>query len=130
MCPLPGPSPAKRVDRRWPEVRPARACALQVHITLNKNSVPGDKSAITPGGMRIGTPAMTTRGFVEKDFVRVADLIDRAIGIAKDLKATTPAPSKMKEFRAYLADQTSREDIQALKAEVLEFSSAFPMPGN
>ncbi len=46
-------------------------------ITLNKNSVPGDKSAIIPGGVRIGTPALTTRGFKEDDFVRVADFLDR-----------------------------------------------------
>lgn len=42
-----------------------------VHITLNKNSVPGDQSAIVPGGIRIGTPALTTRGFTEEDFVQV-----------------------------------------------------------
>lgn len=46
-------------------------------ITVNKNSVPGDKSAIIPGGVRIGTPALTTRGFKEDDFVRVADFLDR-----------------------------------------------------
>ncbi len=46
-------------------------------MTLNKNSVPGDKSAMVPGGVRIGSPAMTTRGMVEEDFVKVADLIDR-----------------------------------------------------
>ena len=46
-------------------------------ITLNKNSVPGDKSAVVPGGVRIGSPALTTRGFVERDFVRVADFLDR-----------------------------------------------------
>ena len=46
-------------------------------ITVNKNSVPGDKSAIIPGGVRIGTPALTTRGFKEEDFVKVADLLDR-----------------------------------------------------
>lgn len=38
-------------------------------IALNKNTVPGDKSAFIPGGIRIGTPALTSRGFVEQDFV-------------------------------------------------------------
>lgn len=47
------------------------------HVTLNKNAVPGDKSAMVPGGIRVGTPAMTTRGFKEDDFRRVADIIDR-----------------------------------------------------
>ena len=48
-----------------------------VSITLNKNSVPGDKSALVPGGVRLGTPAMTTRGLKEEEFVKVADFIDR-----------------------------------------------------
>lgn len=48
-----------------------------VHITLNKNSVPGDKSAVVPGGIRVGSPALTTRGFNEQDFVKVADFIHR-----------------------------------------------------
>lgn len=38
-----------------------------IHITLNKNTIIGDKSAVTPGGVRIGTPAITTRGYDEAD---------------------------------------------------------------
>ena len=52
--------------------------------TLNKNSVPGDKSAMVPGGIRIGTPALTTRGFGEAEFEQVAEFIHRAVEIAKD----------------------------------------------
>lgn len=40
-------------------------------ISLNKNTCPGDKSAMTPGGLRLGAPALTSRGFVEKDFEQV-----------------------------------------------------------
>jgi glycine hydroxymethyltransferase len=43
-----------------------KACD-EVHITLNKNTIIGDKSAVTPGGVRIGTPAVTTRGYKEAD---------------------------------------------------------------
>jgi hypothetical protein len=53
----------------------------EVSITLNKNSVPGDKSAIVPGGIRIGTPALTTRGFKEAEFVNVADFIHRGVQV-------------------------------------------------
>lgn len=53
----------------------------EVSITLNKNSVPGDKSAIIPGGIRVGTPALTTRGFKEQDFVKVADFLHRAVQV-------------------------------------------------
>ena len=47
------------------------------HIAANKNTVPGDKSALVPGGLRMGAPALTTRGFTERDFVQVAEFVDR-----------------------------------------------------
>lgn len=101
-----------------------------VSITLNKNSVPGDKSAMVPGGMRIGTPALTTRGFKEDEFVQVADFIDRAVKIAKDCQAKTPAPGKLKEFKAYMASEgEQRQDIAQLRQEVEALATSFPMPG-
>jgi glycine hydroxymethyltransferase len=59
-----------------------KACD-EVHITLNKNTVIGDKSAITPGGVRIGTPAVTTRGYKEADMTHVAEFLDKLITISK-----------------------------------------------
>lgn len=101
-----------------------------VSITLNKNSVPGDKSAMNPGGIRIGTPALTTRGFDEDDFRRVGDLIHRGIEIAQACKAATPAPGKLADFKAYMASEgEAREDIKALREEVEGFAGGFPMPG-
>ena len=97
-------------------------------ITLNKNSVPGDKSAIVPGGIRIGSPALTTRGFTEEDFVKVANLIDRGISIAIDLKARTPEPGKLKDFKAFLASNSFPE-IEQLQKDVNDFALSFPMPG-
>jgi glycine/serine hydroxymethyltransferase len=49
-----------------------------VHISLNKNAIVGDKSAAVPGGVRLGTPAMTTRGLGESDFEEVAELLHQA----------------------------------------------------
>ncbi|KAL4452492.1 hypothetical protein ABPG75_008154 [Micractinium tetrahymenae] len=101
-----------------------------VHITLNKNSVPGDQSAVVPGGIRIGTPALTTRGFREADFVKVADFLHRGIQIAQDCKAQTPAPGKLKEYGAYLAAEgAARQDVQQLAQEVHDFACSFGMPG-
>ena len=101
-----------------------------VSITLNKNSVPGDKSAMNPGGIRIGTPALTTRGFDEDDFRRVGDLIHRGIQIAQECKDATPAPGKLADFRAYMASEgEARQDIAALRDEVEAFAGSFPMPG-
>lgn len=38
------------------------------NLTCNKNTIPGDKSAVNPSGLRLGAPAMTSRGFLENDF--------------------------------------------------------------
>lgn len=56
-----------------------------VHITLNKNTIIGDKSALTPGGIRIGTPAMTSRGYLEKDFREVGRYIDEVFKISLNI---------------------------------------------
>ncbi|MBL6819822.1 MAG: serine hydroxymethyltransferase [SAR86 cluster bacterium] len=51
-----------------------------VNITVNKNSIPNDpQSPFVTSGIRIGTPAMTTRGFAEQEAIEVADLICDAI---------------------------------------------------
>jgi glycine/serine hydroxymethyltransferase len=51
------------------------------HIAANKNTVPGDVSAMVPGGLRMGSPALTSRGFIEKDFEQVAEFVHRAVQI-------------------------------------------------
>lgn len=57
----------------------------KAHITLNKNSVPyDDKSPFVTSGIRIGVPAVTTRGFVENDMQFIADSIDKVLMNADD----------------------------------------------
>ncbi|MDQ2657178.1 MAG: serine hydroxymethyltransferase [Bacteroidota bacterium] len=58
----------------------AEEALIQADITINKNMVPFDtQSPFVTSGMRIGTPAVTTRGMVEKDLLKVVDLIDEAL---------------------------------------------------
>lgn len=71
-------------------------------ITVNKNMVPfDDKTAMTTSGMRVGTAAMTTRGLVEKDMVRIVDLIDDVL--MNHDKATTIAAVKQ-EINTWMQD--------------------------
>jgi len=95
-----------------------------VCITLNKNCVPGDRSAVTPGGVRIGAPALTTRKMVESDFEQIADFLMATLEIA--LKIQEKSGPKLKDFVAMLEDN---EDILALRADVNKFATKFPMPG-
>ena len=47
----------------------------EISIAVNKNTCPGDKSALRPSGLRLGTPALTSRGLKKEDFVTVAEFI-------------------------------------------------------
>jgi glycine hydroxymethyltransferase len=98
------------------------------HIAANKNTVPGDVSAMVPGGVRMGTPALTTRGFVDEDFVKVADLFDRAVKIA--IKVKKEIGGKLKDFRnAVDNNSTYTSEIDALRKEVEDFAKEFPTIG-
>merc|ERR1711920_855271 len=57
-----------------------------VSVTTNKNTIHGDVSAINPGGVRLGTPALTTRGLKENDFIKIADFLHRGFMIAVQVK--------------------------------------------
>merc|ERR1712216_875188 len=97
------------------------------HIACNKNTVPGYKSAMVPGGLRLGTPALTTRGFTEKDFEQVAEFIVRGIKIAQDVKSKSEG-TKLKDFRAALESKEWPELTQLTK-DVEEFATQFPTIG-
>ena len=100
----------------------------QVNIACNKNAVPGDKSALTPGGIRIGAPAMSSRGMGEEDFKKIASYIDRCIGIVKDVQSKLPKEAnKQKDFKAKVASGEV-EEINAMKKEISEWASTFPLP--
>lgn len=106
-------------------------------ITTNKNSISGDTSALNPGGVRLGTPALTTRGFQEADFEMVAEFLHRGFGIALrvqeiarlEMEAAGGVKVLLKDFRRVLS--TNDEilvQIESLRRDVNEFASCFEMP--
>lgn len=97
-------------------------------ISVNKNSVFGDKSAVNPGGIRLGTPAMTTRGATTKEFALVAQLLHRAVLLAKRVQAGI-SDEKLASFVAALEGADVKAEIEALRREVHTFSSALALPG-
>lgn len=93
-------------------------------ITLNKNSVYGDKSSISPGGVRVGTPALTTRGFKEADFERVGEFLHRAVQIA--MRIQSKSGKLLADFQAVAEQDT---EIVQLREQVEAFAKQFPIPG-
>ena len=95
------------------DLRPKNATGKEVQIacdkariTLNKNMIPFDpEKPFVTSGIRVGTPAVTTRGMKEAEMLRIADFIDRAV-----------------------ANRADDAALAALGEEVREFTKAFPMP--
>ena len=95
------------------DLRPKNATGKEVQIacdkariTLNKNMIPFDpEKPFVTSGIRVGTPAVTTRGMKEAEMLRIADFIDRAV-----------------------ANRADDAALAALGDEVREFTKAFPMP--
>ncbi len=78
-----------------------------VNISINKNMIPYDpRKPLDPSGIRLGTPALTTRGMKEKEIEKVADLIDRAC-MARD----------------------NKKELTKIKKDVTKLALQFPVPG-
>jgi glycine hydroxymethyltransferase len=101
-----------------------------VGITINKNAVSGDASAQVPGGIRLGTAALTSRSMKEEDFKTVAGFLHRAIQIGLQLQKE--AGSKLlKDFErvALTGDGEGAKAVKELRKEVRAFAKQFPLPG-
>jgi glycine hydroxymethyltransferase len=71
----------------------------KAHITLNKNAVPfDDKSPFVTSGIRVGVPAITTRGMKEEHMEKVVDLIDRVLGDIDNLSTIQAVQKDVKQF--------------------------------
>lgn len=68
----------------------------QIHITTNKNTIPGDtEKPMVTSGIRLGSPAMTTRGFMEEDFIEVGHIIAEALKNKDDSKILDDLSSRV-----------------------------------
>ncbi|XP_045803313.1 serine hydroxymethyltransferase 7 isoform X1 [Trifolium pratense] len=103
------------IDRNYEKV--CEAC----HITLNKCAIYG---SISSGGVRIGTPAMTSRGCVEDDFEAIADFLFRAAQITSIIQR-----EHGKSCKDFLKGLQNNKDIFDLRNRVETFGSQFEMPG-
>jgi glycine hydroxymethyltransferase len=80
----------------------------KIGLTLNKNAIPDDTlPPYRPGGIRLGTPAITTRGLKEDDMETIAEWMKRAIDARED-----------------------EAELEKMRAEVVKFASKFPLPSD
>jgi len=96
------------VDLRPKEIngKEAQEVLDRAGITVNKNAIPFDTFPIfKPGGIRIGTPAVTTRGMKEEEMLEIADLIAEA-----------------------LSNRSDADALERVRRKVLDLTRRFPLP--
>ncbi|EMR09725.1 hypothetical protein PNEG_01910 [Pneumocystis murina B123] len=97
------------------------------NISANKNAIPSDKSPFTPSGLRLGSPAMTTRGLKENDFLKIVDFVDRAIKITINIQKICQS-KKLIHFKEYLGTGENITELHDLKNEIIDWVSNFYIP--
>lgn len=95
-----------------------------INMTVNKNSLVGDKSAVNPGGIRLGTGALTTRGFNEAEMDKVAEWCHQAIQISVRLQKA--AGKKLVDFCNAMNED---EEVKKVCEEVKTFAREYSIPG-
>ncbi len=100
-----------------------------VGLTMNKNTIPGEPSSpFYPSGVRLGTPASTTRGMKEKEMRIIGSVMLRTIDLIKNYRL----PEHKEERKQYIADfeKVVRKipEIKRMKQEVRRFAVKFKIP--
>ena len=114
---------------RFPEVtgRLAETELVKADITVNKNMVPFDsRSPFQTSGIRVGTPAVTSRGFVEKDMEDIVELIDTVLSSASaHVGALTAKGEPTEQQKAELAEH--KAVVEEVRRKVHMMTSGRPL---
>lgn len=95
-----------------------------VSISVNKSTIPGDKSAVILGGIRVSTPALTSRGMAEKEMLQVATFLDRVVALSVEIQAEVDS-TKLTDFTDALVCNAK---VKGLRDEVEAMAVRYPMP--
>lgn len=95
----------------------------QLDVSLNKNTLKGDSSAMRPSGIRLGSPAMTSRSLTEGHFDQIADFLHQGIQIATKNNSF----KKNSEYNAHILKLAKEDkDLIQLRDEIHRFAKSFP----
>lgn len=99
-------------------------------IYTNKNTIPGEPSSpFYPSGLRLGSPACTTRGMGPDEFERLADWMQRLGEHIKDVQLPSDKEARSETLKTFRKTLKNDPFYAALETEVKEMCQAFPIPG-
>ena len=99
-------------------------------ISANKNTVLGDKSAISPGGIRLGTPSVTTRNMNGDDMKTIANFLHRIVNLGHEIDGTVKGGSrKLTDFIIEMKEDKYAQELESIRIDVENFASQYPLVG-
>ncbi|KAF1742568.1 hypothetical protein MXB_925 [Myxobolus squamalis] len=99
------------------------------NISVNRNACPGDTNMFQPSGIRVGTPAITTRGFKPSHMKQVVQLIHECLTLTVEVISNDPGIS-LSGFCQLCKNPDIQNKYDQIKSSVEEFSKQFLFPGN
>jgi glycine hydroxymethyltransferase len=97
-------------------------------ITANKNTIPSDPSSpFYPSGIRLGTPALTTRGMKEREMELIGDWIVQVINEVKDYYMPDDKDARSEAIQKFRKEIVKNQKIKKIKKEVVELCKKFPL---
>ncbi|MCL5675615.1 MAG: serine hydroxymethyltransferase [Patescibacteria group bacterium] len=99
-------------------------------ITVNKNTVPAEPvSPFYPSGIRLGTPAITTRGMKEKEMVKIGNFIAQALKEIKPYRLPDDKNARIQFLKNFREEIYENKNLLEIKKEVEKLCKKFPVPG-
>ncbi len=100
-------------------------------ITVNKNTVPNDQaSPFYPSGIRLGTPALTTRGMGEQEMTAIGTLISEVIMAVKEYQLPEGKEERQAYLKRFREEIKTNERLGSVRPRVLEICKRFPLYPN
>ena len=98
-------------------------------IVVNKNGVPFDNQPpFYPSGIRLGTPAITTRGMEEAEMTKIGQWITKVIDVVKDEKLPDDKEKRSDSVKEFKKRADKNKKLLTIAAEVKTLTSKFPVP--
>lgn len=99
-------------------------------ITVNKNTIPGETSTpFFPSGIRLGTPALTTRGLKEPDMRKIARWISAVVHRVGRVELPSDREQRSAFIKSRREELQRDKELEKIRNQVKKFASRFPVPG-
>ena len=116
---------------KFPEVngKIAEKELVKADITVNKNMVPFDsRSAFQTSGLRVGTPAVTSRGFIEKDMIDIVEMIDIVLSsCAKNIEALSLKAGETPNAEQAVSLAAHKAVLEDITKRVHQMTAGYPL---